>query len=93
MYTPAATAMTTMLATTATATNYHWSLATLAFGIYLMIVGLMLLMLWVIRTDDINTPAPGDNSRKTQIIIRVAAMVIGLLIIIASFTALPPSTP
>ena len=84
--------MTTMLATTATATNYHWSLATLAFRFYLMIVGLMLLMLWVIRADDTNTPAPEDNSRKTKIIIRVAAMVIGLLIVIASFTALPPST-
>lgn len=73
MYTQAATAMTTMLATPATATDdSSWSPIALGFGLWLMIVGMTL---W---TDD----------RRTQMNIGIVIVVIGLLIAIAGITAL-----
>lgn len=77
----AMTTMTTMLATTTTATDDSaWLPPTLFFGHCLVWVGLTFWVYSVTSSDNRRTHITIDGSRRTQMIIGSVTIVIGLLI-------------
>lgn len=77
MHTQSATAMTTMLASTAATNDSSWLQAPLGLGLWLVIVALVL---WIFSIFSSDAPAPGDPLHRKQRKIRAGYMAIGLLI-------------